>query len=77
MEEQNFSNLRNDILTAIENYLKESKQSYLFKASKPTRKWYYGFMRKYGKNICERKTSSMQAVRAVSSQPQLLMVYPR
>ena len=46
-----FSLKRNYILTVVKNYLKGSKQSYLFKAGKPTRKWYYGFMRKYVYNI--------------------------
>ena len=40
-----FSLKRNDILIVVENYLKGSKQSYLLKAGKPTRKWCYNFMR--------------------------------
>ena len=58
MNDIGFSLKRNDILTVVENYLMEYKQSYLFKGGKPTRKWYHGFMRKYGKNICERKATS-------------------
>ena len=51
MSDIGFSLKINDILTVVENYLKGSKQSYLFKAGKLTRKWYYGFMRKYVYNI--------------------------
>ena len=51
MNDIGFSLKRKDILTVVENYLKGSKQSYLFKVDKPTRKWYYGFMRKYLYNI--------------------------
>ena len=36
MSDIGFSLKRNDILTVVENYLKGSKQSYLFKTGKPT-----------------------------------------
>ena len=72
MSDIGFSLKRNDILTVVENYLKESKQTHLFKTGKPTRKWYNSFIKKNAKNICERKATSMQAVREVSSQPAII-----
>ena len=51
MSDISFSFTRNDILNVVENYLKGSEQSYLFKVGKPTRKCYNGFMRKYVYNI--------------------------
>ena len=72
MSDIGFSLKRNDILTVVENYLKESKQTHLFKTGKPTLKWYNSFIKKYAKNICERKATSMLAVRVVSSQPAII-----
>ena len=51
MSDIGFSLKRNDILTVVENYLKESKQTHLFKTGKPTRKWYNSFIKKYTKNM--------------------------
>ena len=68
MSDIGFSLKRNDTLTVVENSLKEFKHSYLFKAGKLDWKWYCGFMRKYVKNIRERKAISMKPIRAVTSQ---------
>ena len=63
---------RDDVLSIVENYLKESNQMHLFKNKKPTKKWYKGFMKKYADEIRPRKASSMQSIRATASQPKVI-----
>ncbi len=63
---------RYDVLSIVENYLKESKQTELFENNKPSKKWYKGFMKKYADQIRTRKASSMQSIRATASQPKLI-----
>jgi hypothetical protein len=72
MSDIGFGLNRKDVFIVVENYLKESNQSSLFKDGKPTRKWYSGFMNKYRKEICPRKVSGMQTIRAVATQPAII-----
>ncbi|XP_065658622.1 uncharacterized protein LOC136083143 [Hydra vulgaris] len=72
MSDIDFGLNRKDVFIVVENYLKESNQRSLFKDGKPTRKWYSGFMNKYRKEICPRKVSGMQTIRAVATQPAII-----
>ena len=47
MSDIGFGLNRCDILIVVENYLRESNQTHLFKDGKPTFRWYNIFMNKY------------------------------
>lgn len=72
MSEIGFGLKKGDVLIVVENYLRESKQTNLFKGGIPTKKWYNGFIKKYENEISIRKASGMQAVRAVATQPKII-----
>ena len=72
MSDFGFGLKRNDVLIVIKSFLNESEQTRLFKAGKPTKIWYSGFMKKYVNEIRARKARVMQAIRAVATQTKII-----
>ena len=64
-----FSLSRGQIFYIIENYLKETDQSYIFKDGWPLQEWYYAFVKRH-KELSLRYSTNMPANRAMAADSQ-------
>ena len=64
---------RDQVLMMVDEYLKQTNQSHLFKNGKPSKDWYYDFLKRHSDKVHLKNAGNISQIRALSSKPEVVL----